>query len=307
VRQASSAACPDPLPSNTYTVEVLAVPATPTITASATAVCQGTDVVFNVANPVAGATYTWSSNAGGTASGTGNSTCTVSGATSGEKNVSVYVSEASKGVTCRSGDANAMKTTVVQVPDTPEGVTYSVSNVMCGIAMTLEIKNSSPNFGYDWYYGGQVEKTRTLGSQVTNTWLSLAPATYVVAAYAQLGEFYCYGTYRQEDVNPDQLSAPRQTASCACCEYECYNSHCVYQNSTNLYKPYRELTSWMICDQDCKAIGGNILSEADAEWRSLNVVTDTIVWSASFRTGFINGADVYAATNGQGECMCYKW
>jgi hypothetical protein len=264
--------------------------------------------VFGVANPVAGATYTWSGNAGGTASGTGNSTCTVSGASYGEKQVSVFASEAAKGVTCRSADANEMKTTVVQVPGVPQGVTYSPTTLNCGTAMTLKIKDSSPNFGYDWYYGGQVENSRTLGSSVTNTWYSTAKAAYSVAAYCQLGELYCYGSYLNVPVEPSVLYNPMPTASSSCCPDAFYNGFCVYQNGESSYKPLYQQSVWTSCSELCQTIGGNVLLAVDAKWRSENITTDEYVWSNETNKGYKNGTS-YTINEELvfGECMCFKW
>jgi hypothetical protein len=89
----------------TQSASVLALPATPGISVSASTVCLGTYITFRVSSPVSGATYTWTG-AAGTASGTGDGTYTVSGATTGTKSVTVYAQLASGGTTCQSGNAS---------------------------------------------------------------------------------------------------------------------------------------------------------------------------------------------------------
>jgi hypothetical protein len=89
----------------TESASVQALPATPTLAVSASTVCVGTSITFRVTNPVSGATYTWSG-AAGTASGTGDGTYTVSGATTGVKSVTAYARLTSNGTTCQSGNAS---------------------------------------------------------------------------------------------------------------------------------------------------------------------------------------------------------
>jgi hypothetical protein len=83
----------------------LALPAMPVIAASASTVCLGTNIVFGVTEPASEATYTWAG-IEGTASGTGDGTFTVSGATTGTKSVTAYASLATNGNTCQSGNSS---------------------------------------------------------------------------------------------------------------------------------------------------------------------------------------------------------
>ena len=96
----------------TVVVNAVATPVTPKIAISAGTACQHTDVTFNVANPVAGATYTWSGNPAGVAGGTGNATYTVN-ASADVKSASVYSRITSSGITCQSANAATVTVSVV--------------------------------------------------------------------------------------------------------------------------------------------------------------------------------------------------
>jgi hypothetical protein len=97
----------------TQTAAIQALPATPNLAVSASTVCLGTNITFRVTEPANGAAYTWSG-AAGTASGTGDGTYTVSGATTGTKSVTAYARQTSNGTTCQSG--NATSSAVVSQP-----------------------------------------------------------------------------------------------------------------------------------------------------------------------------------------------
>jgi hypothetical protein len=111
----------------TQSVDVLALPDTPTLAVSASTVCLGTNIVFRVTSLVSGATYTWSG-AAGTVSGTGDGTYTVSGAATGTKSVTAYARLASNGTTCQSG--NASLSAFVSQP----GTGGLAADVTCGCA-----------------------------------------------------------------------------------------------------------------------------------------------------------------------------
>jgi hypothetical protein len=87
----------------TQSASVLALPATPTLAVSASTVCLGTNIVFRVTVPESGATYTWSG-AAGTASGTGDGSYMVSGATTGTVSVTAYARLTVNETTCQSGN-----------------------------------------------------------------------------------------------------------------------------------------------------------------------------------------------------------
>jgi hypothetical protein len=121
VRMAGSANCPD-VPSNTFTVEVVATPAQPTVP-NPEAVCEGTDVIFAVTSPETGATYSWTwTETEGTPDGTGNATYTVSGAAYGTKKVqataSIYytATAGTKTKTCVSIESDEASATVKPLP-----------------------------------------------------------------------------------------------------------------------------------------------------------------------------------------------
>jgi hypothetical protein len=101
----------------TALVTAVPLPETPKIAVSASTVCQNTNVIFNVSNLVAGATYTWSGAPAGVSGGAGNATYTVAAATN-VKSASVYARVASGGITCQSADAATVTVSVV-VPAAP--------------------------------------------------------------------------------------------------------------------------------------------------------------------------------------------
>jgi hypothetical protein len=122
--------------SDKVTANVQALPAKPDITRVNTAatVCQNTNVVFRVTTPVTGATYTWSANPTGTASGTGNCSYTVSGTATGVKAVSVYSKVQAGGVTCQSPNGDQVSTMVT-------GPGAAGSSSACGCANELVVCN----------------------------------------------------------------------------------------------------------------------------------------------------------------------
>jgi hypothetical protein len=132
----------------TQSASVLALPATPNLAVSASTVCLGTNIVFRVTVPESGATYTWSG-AAGMASGTGDGTYTVSGATTGTVSVSAYARQTSNGTTCQSG--NTSLSAYVSQPGAngaPEDVTCGCSSpyVPCsGVCRSTCTATSSPS------------------------------------------------------------------------------------------------------------------------------------------------------------------
>jgi hypothetical protein len=105
----------------THNVSENTLPDTPTLTASASTVCQGTNVVFR-ASGTAGSTFTWLGTAG-TASGTDNGTLTVSGTATGSKSVSAYARLTSSGTICQSVSA----ATVTAVVNPKPTITHNTS------------------------------------------------------------------------------------------------------------------------------------------------------------------------------------
>jgi hypothetical protein len=121
--------------------------APPGITVSASTVCQGTNIVFRVTEPVSGATYTWSG-AAGTASGTGDGTYTVSGATTGTVSVTAFARLTSNGMTCQSGEASLTAMVAAKGTD-------GQSSTPCGCAtgMTACSGTCKTNGTYETYDG----------------------------------------------------------------------------------------------------------------------------------------------------------
>ncbi|MDR3184299.1 MAG: hypothetical protein LBT49_02715 [Prevotellaceae bacterium] len=131
------------------TATVVATPATPVIMVSAGTVCQEMDVEFRVANPEAGATYYWSGEAG-RPSGKANDTYMVSGATTGNKKVSVYARTAQNGVTCPSLTATSIAT-VVPKPATPV-ITALAPTVCLGTDVMFKVSNPAEGrVNYTWF------------------------------------------------------------------------------------------------------------------------------------------------------------
>jgi hypothetical protein len=131
---------------------VVTLPDTPTITASASTVCQGTNAVFRISSPVTGATYTWSVNPAspaGTVSGTGNGTYTVSGATTGTKSVSAYAHFTSSGTTCQSNTSGTVSAVVAAMPAAAT-ITTSASTVCQGTNVVFRISSPVTGATYTW-------------------------------------------------------------------------------------------------------------------------------------------------------------
>jgi hypothetical protein len=125
----------------------------PTIIASASTVCQGTDVVFRVSSPVTGATYTWSVNpespAGTVSTTLGGRSYTVSGASTGTKSVTAYASLTSSGTTCVSAVSDPMSAVVATMPAMPE-ITASASTVCQYTDLVFEVDSPESGATYVW-------------------------------------------------------------------------------------------------------------------------------------------------------------
>jgi hypothetical protein len=157
---------------------VTALPDTPAITrVSAATVCQNSNVVFRVNERVSGTTYTWSG-AAGTASGAGNGTFTVSGATTGTKSVTAFAEVAYTDVTCRSGTSGAATVTVIALLATPT----VTSSSRCGRGtVTLLASTPSPGAVIFWYSASSGGTLWEMGNTYTtpSLWVS---ATYYAEA-----------------------------------------------------------------------------------------------------------------------------
>ena len=134
VRWVASDACPDGVPSNTYTVVVVPKPTTPTINVSAATVCQPGALTFWVTNPAASnATYTWTASAGGTPDG---SSYTFNTAEAGAKTATVNVQVNDGGTVCQSANASTVTAYTAATPS----ITRSGGN-----ASQYVIQNASQN------------------------------------------------------------------------------------------------------------------------------------------------------------------
>jgi uncharacterized protein (TIGR02145 family) len=169
----------------THTVSENPLPDTPTITASASTVCQGTNVVLMVSSPVAEATYTWSVNPespAGTASGTDNGTYTVSGATTGTKSASAYASLASSGITCQSVNAATVTAVVATMPTAATVTRVSAATVCQNTNVVFRVSGTA---GSTFTWLGTTGTPSGTGSG-TLTVSGAATGTKSVSAYARL-------------------------------------------------------------------------------------------------------------------------
>jgi hypothetical protein len=134
VRVASSQGCAD-VPSNTYTVKVVAAAVVPTIP-TPDAVCEGNDVIFAVTSPQSGATFSWTGTAG-TEGGTGDATYTITaplatGTINVQATASIYHAVDALTKTCVSLPASNLTATVNPLPVvTPDVSEYDV----CGAGL----------------------------------------------------------------------------------------------------------------------------------------------------------------------------
>ncbi|RYY37619.1 MAG: gliding motility-associated C-terminal domain-containing protein, partial [Sphingobacteriaceae bacterium] len=129
-------------------VTVTATPAAPTLSATATTVCNGGDVTISVTNPVAGVTYRWYTTAtAGTAVFTG-TTFTVNNVTADAN----YFVEAVVGTDCASSTRTQTTITVQPIPAAPDVDLAGSGNSVCsGSSATLNIVNPQAGLTYRWY------------------------------------------------------------------------------------------------------------------------------------------------------------
>jgi hypothetical protein len=168
----SGTTCVSATSASTSTI-VATMPAAPVIIASASTVCQGTDIVFEIASPVSGETYTWTGTAG-TASGSGSYLFTVSGSSTGTKTKSVTARLASSGTTCVSAAATAAAV-VAALPANP-AITraISASTVCQGTDITYRVTTMASGASYTWTgtpgtVSGTRDGTYTVSGATTGT------------------------------------------------------------------------------------------------------------------------------------------
>ncbi|MCW3462619.1 Ig-like domain-containing protein [Chitinophaga nivalis] len=126
------------------TVNVISIPATPVVAASAAFVCQGGTVTLNIVNPVPGTTYRWYNAAtGGTLLATGASY------TTGPLNTSTdFYAEASNG-NCSSTARAKVSIGVGQAPTpTLEANALTICN---GTKATFRVTSATNGVTYKWY------------------------------------------------------------------------------------------------------------------------------------------------------------
>jgi hypothetical protein len=261
-------------------VEVLALPATPTITASAEPQCQGTDVVFGVVNPVAGATYTWSSNAAGTVSGAGNSTCTVSGATAGEKTVTVNMRAVTSGLLCQSAESPQAQKFMYFTPPTP--VISQDSNLdllPCGETyFHVDLNDQSEAFEWSCNQAGTqyAEKNHKLYTPVT----AKGPLNASVYAYMRhetpAGVLTCNSLSASVNLTVQSIASGNRGCPSGCAE-DVHDGVCVYRWLWgDLAIAVSTPLSATECQNTCTRMGWSILShnwgdaKALCEWMAVN-------------------------------------
>jgi hypothetical protein len=153
---------------------VATMPDVPTIIASASTVCQNTDIVFEVETPVSGESYTWTGTAG-TASGAGSYSFTVSGSSTGTKSKSVTARLASSGTTCVSANAATVTAVVATVPANPAITRVTSASTVCqGTDISYRVTSVGSNVTYTWSgtpgtVSGASNNTYTVSGATTGT------------------------------------------------------------------------------------------------------------------------------------------
>jgi uncharacterized protein (TIGR02145 family) len=130
-----------------------------------------------------GATYTWNG-AAGTASGVGNCSYTVNGATTGTKSVTAFAEVVAYGdVTCLSATSNIRTFEVMALPATPEITRVSAATVCLGTDVVFTASGSGAGVTYNWY--GNVGTASGVGN-CSYTVSGTATGTKSVTAFAQV-------------------------------------------------------------------------------------------------------------------------
>lgn len=163
------------------TVSVTAKPVNATVAATTINSCTGSTATITIANPVAGVTYTYySSAAGGTALGSGNS-FTTPVLTS---NTSYYVA-ASAG-NCISDSRTQVNIVVSAIPTAPSSVTASTNQPCVGSTVVLTVNNPDVNLNYRWYSLANGGTALFEGNSYTTQALT-ATTTYYVESVSKSG------------------------------------------------------------------------------------------------------------------------
>jgi hypothetical protein len=196
------------LSTSSYTVEVVAVPAAPVITAPAE-ICQNGALTFWVDSPLtSNATYTWTAS-DGTLSG---SSWTFDTSTDGAKTATVSVKVPAGDITCQSDNAQTATATVVASPPIPT-LSRSAETVCSGTAITFTASGGSV---YEWSCSGSgFTCSGTGATQPTPT--TVGNYTASVRAVNASGGLTCYSEYTPSQ--PASIKGPgtnNQAATCGC-------------------------------------------------------------------------------------------
>ncbi len=157
------------------------LPASPTLSATSSQVCNGGSVTFSVTNPVAGITYNWyTTNTAATPVFTG-VTYTVNNVTAD----ATYYVEAVNDGNCASSSRTQTQITVLPVPEKPEvEIDGGGSSVCAGSSATLNVVNPQASLVYRWYTVATGGSPVFTGASFTTPALNASRTYYVEAANA---------------------------------------------------------------------------------------------------------------------------
>ncbi len=181
-------------------VDVTAVdrPTAPTIAASGTTACQGTNTTLSVNNPQANLVYNWYDAAtGGTLLETGTTYTT----NPLNANTTFYV-EAAYATGCNSADRASVTVTVNAAPAAPTVASANL-NVCAGGTAILQVSNPQSGYTYNWYSVSTGGAVLFSGPNYTVNNITVSTVYYVAAVNAT----GCSSTTRAS-VNVNVLPAP---------------------------------------------------------------------------------------------------
>jgi hypothetical protein len=216
--------------------------------------------VFGVANPVAGATYTWSGNAGGTASGTGNSTCTVSGASYGDKQVSVYAAWVINGMTCRSADASSMTATVVLQPPQPD-IQRTTSNPTAACENNnFIVTNPNSLCNYEWSTNYTIVAVSNDQTSCTVTTHGPGDVLRVQATAHATAAGHTCSSASSLLTTQQKLLEDGDSANCAlACRNEYAENKCWHYYRVGYQLVTTEPRKWDACNSLCTSVGKTMI------------------------------------------------
>jgi gliding motility-associated-like protein len=150
------------------TVTINAIPATPVLTASTVAVCNGSAATLSVSTPVAGVNYKWYDSASMTNLLFTGSTY-VTGAITSPTNFYVGATNASN---CSSSSLAMAQVTVNPAPGAPIIANGGTVQTCSGSTVTLTIANPQSGFTYNWYAGASGGSVVSTGTSFTTAALT---------------------------------------------------------------------------------------------------------------------------------------